>query len=55
MDASLLLRYLVNLNSLSREQLLRADVRTDCAVNASDASEILRRIVQLKSKFDAEP
>ena len=54
-DASMLLRYLVNTETLDRDQLLRADVNADCAVNASDASGILRHVVRLILKFDAEP
>ena len=54
-DASLLLRYLVNTETLTRDQLLRADVKANSVVDAADASAILRRVVRLIQKFDAEP
>lgn len=54
-DVSLLLRYTVGLEKLTRDQLLRADVDADSTVGAADAAAILQRIVKLTSGFTVDP
>ena len=48
-DAALILRYIVKLETMDQEQLLRADIVRDSKVTAADAAFILRGIVKLET------
>jgi hypothetical protein len=53
-DAAAILRSLVNLDKLTPQGMINADVDGDGDVTAADAATILRYIVRLIEKFPAE-
>jgi len=51
-DAALILRWLVQLTTLSDEALERADLNRNGIINAADAAKILRYLVELEKSLD---